>query len=75
MNCPFCSSPMKEGEITGDGRTKVRWCENGEKTWFFDIISEKGILKSVEYSWAKFKINGYYCPVCSKMIFDTEIER
>lgn len=74
MKCPFCSSPMREGCITGDGRTKVRWIENGEKLYLSDMLSGKGIVKSAKYSLAKFSISGYYCTICKKMIFDTEIE-
>lgn len=76
MDCPFCSIPMKEGCITGDGRTKVRWTENGEKLHLSDILSEKGIVKSAKYSlFVKFSISGYYCTVCRKIIFDTDIEK
>lgn len=75
MDCPFCSIPMKEGYITGDGRTKVRWTENGEKLYLSDILSGKGIVKSAKYSLVKFSISGYYCTVCRKIILDTDIEK
>lgn len=66
---------MKEGCISGDGRTKVRWIENGEKLYLSDILSGKGSVKSAKYSLAKFSISGYYCIVCRKIIIDTDIEK
>lgn len=66
---------MKEGCISGDGRTKVRWTENGDKLYLSDILSEKGVVKSAKYSLVKFSISGYYCTVCRKIIIDTDIEK
>lgn len=66
---------MKEGCITGDGRSQVRWTENGEKLYLSDILSGKGIVKSAKYSLTKFSIRGYYCKICGKIIIDTDIEK
>ena len=29
--CPYCNNYMKEGSISGDGRSRVRWEDANEK--------------------------------------------
>ena len=76
MNCPYCGKEMKKGVICGDGRSKVRWFGDGEETSLLDkLVTEKGCLSNVDYSLTEFRIEGWYCPDCHKMIFDTDISK
>jgi len=72
MQCPYCNNEMKKGVISGDGRTKVRWCVEDEKIKFFDKLTNKGIIEA-KYTLSHFQIESYYCNNCEKMIFDTKV--
>ncbi len=72
MKCPFCGEKMLEGFISGDGRSKVYWEADGEKINFLEKALGRGMIDA-KYSLSKFKIHSFYCPFCSKMIFDTKI--
>lgn len=72
MLCPYCDTEMKKGVLTGDGRSKVRWHENGEKIGMVDKISGVGMIDA-KYTLTTFEIESYYCENCHKMIFDTDI--
>ena len=77
MNCPYCGGPMEHGEITGDGRGKVRWVPEGElptklDRFFADPYRRR--LTGATYKMFCFWIQSDYCPKCRKMIFDTDIE-
>lgn len=72
MQCPYCNTEMKKGIITGDGRSMVRWCQEGEKIGVVDKMLGAGMIDA-KYGLAKFEIESYYCSKCHKMIFETEI--
>lgn len=72
MKCPYCNAEMHHCTITGDGRSKVRWEQEGEKAALLDRLTGKGELDA-RYTLASFSIPADYCPACRKMIFSTEI--
>ena len=72
MQCPYCNTEMKKGVLTGDGRSKVRWHENGEKIGMVDKLSGVGMIDA-KYTLTTFEIESHYCESCHKMIFDTKI--
>lgn len=73
MECPYCKQEMKKGYLKGDGRSKVRWKEEGKKRSFGDTLAGVGLPMAVKYYWVDFKIPGEYCKQCKKLIIDTEI--
>ena len=73
MECPYCKQEMKKGYLKGDGRTSVRWHEEGEKLTLTDVIAGIGLPEAVRYGFGTFKLPGRYCEKCKKLIIDTEI--
>lgn len=74
MNCPFCNKEMIKGVISGDGRARVRWHADGEKTGLIEsTFTEKGFIDA-NYTLTKFSIDSFYCKGCKKMIFDTDVK-
>lgn len=73
MECPYCKKEMKKGYLKGDGRSKVRWHEEKEKKALVDKIFGVGELDAVEYGFGTFKISGWYCETCKKLIIETGI--
>ena len=75
MKCPYCENEMMNGSLIGDGRTKVRWHNEGEKIVTFEkITSEKGMIEA-KYKLTTFTIKGYYCDKCEKIIIDTKVKK
>ena len=75
MKCPFCGLQMLKGVLSGDGRSCVRWKEGDEKANLLDSISDCGKVTAAKYTLTSFTVETYYCPICKKMIFDTEISK
>ncbi len=74
MICPYCGKEMREGLLTGDGRSALRWSDNDEKLSIFDKLGGKGTVESAQYNWAAFKLDAVYCSDCKKLIIDTDIQ-
>lgn len=75
MKCPYCEQEMIAGIMSGDGRSRVFWETSEDKLGLMDKVVGKGMVESVSYSLAKFKLKTNYCPACKKMIFDTNISQ
>ena len=73
MECPYCKQEMKKGYLKGDGRSKVRWHEEGQHISITDKMAGNGLPEAVEYSWGAFKLSGEYCKKCKKLIINTGI--
>lgn len=73
MICPFCGKEMKKGILSGDGRCAVRWKSGDKKANFTDTLVDSGRVTAAKHTFAYFTIESYYCSVCKKMIFDTEV--
>jgi hypothetical protein len=73
MECPYCKQEMKRGYLKGDGRSKVRWQEEGKKVTFSDKVAGIGLTEATKYSWGTFQLPGEYCKNCKKLIIDTGI--
>ena len=73
MECPYCKQEMKRGYLKGDGRSMVRWYEEGQHISIADKVAGTGLPEAVEYSWGKFKLPGEYCKSCKKLIIETGI--
>ena len=78
MTCPFCGGQMQSGQITGDGRSKVRFYKEGQLPTKLDRAFAdpwQGRLTAARYEpFTGFWIDSHYCPACRKMIFETDIE-
>ena len=71
--CPYCNNNMKEGFISGDGRSRVRWEDANEKVGRFEkAITNKGCI-AAKYTLTSFHIKANYCENCGKIIFDARI--
>ncbi len=73
MECPYCKQEMKRGFLKGDGRSKVRWQEEGKKNSLADKLAGAGLPEVAKYSLGAFQLPGEYCKRCKKLIIDTEI--
>ena len=73
MICPFCGKEMEKGILSGDGRCAVRWKSGDKKANFSDTLVDSGRVTAAKHTIAYFTIEAYYCSVCKKMIFDTEV--
>ena len=73
MICPFCFKEMKKGILSGDGRSAVRWKSGDKKAGFSDTLVDSGRVTAAKHTIATFTIESYYCSICKKMIFDTEV--
>ena len=75
MKCPYCGNEMMNGALIGDGRTKVRWHNEGEKICNLEkITSEKGMIEA-KYTLTTVTIKGYYCDKCEKIIIDSKVKK
>ena len=76
MQCPYCGNEMKAGSLHGDGRSKVRWKEGAGLSTVSERISGSGELSATQYTfWRRFRIESHYCPLCKKIIIDTEVKK
>ena len=74
MKCPYCENEMVNGALKGDGRTKVRWHNDGKKIGNWEkITSGKGMIEA-KYTITTFAIKGYYCDKCEKIIIDSKVK-
>ena len=73
MICPFCGKEMEKGILSGDGRCAVRWKSGDKKANFTDTLVDSGRVTAAKHTIATFTIESYYCSICKKMIFDTEV--
>lgn len=76
MICPFCGEEMEKGILSGDGRSSISWKPGDKKASFAEkFLGDAGSVTAVKYTLASFTIESYFCSVCQKMIFDTDIKR
>lgn len=73
MECPYCKKEMKKGYLKGDGRSKVRWNEEGKRVSLGDKMAGSGLPEAAKYSMGTFQLPGQYCKSCKKLIIDTGI--
>lgn len=73
MECPYCKQEMKKGYLKGDGRSKVRWHEEGKKSSLADKMVGIGLPEVAKYSLGAFQLPGAYCKNCKKLIINTGI--
>ncbi len=74
MKCPYCNNEMIAGILSGDGRSNVTFKPGEKKTGGFDRLLGIGKVTAAKHTLATFTIDADYCPVCKKMIFDTDIK-
>lgn len=76
MKCPYCNEEMQHGKLSGDGRSGVRFDQEGIKLSWSDKIAGIGTVKTTEGSgmnfW-RFELEGDYCEKCGKIILDAEV--
>ena len=75
MTCPFCGSEMEQGILSGDGRSRVSWKQGDQKTGMMDSIAGIGTVTAARYTLTAFTIEAFYCRMCKKMIFDTDVTK
>ena len=75
MICPFCGREMQEGILSGDGRSGVVWRVGDKKASFIDKLGGLGRVTAAKHTLTSFTIQSYYCDICKKMIFDTDIQK
>lgn len=73
MECPYCKKEMKQGYLKGDGRSKVRWQEEGKRISLGDKMAGSGLPEAAKYSLGTFQLPGWYCKSCKKLLIDTGI--
>lgn len=72
MKCPYCDGEMQHGTLCGDGRSGVRFDQEGKKLTWSDKLAGMGALK-VKMKFYRFNIEADYCEKCKKIIFDAEV--
>lgn len=72
MKCPYCNEEMQHGVLRGDGRSPVRFEQEGKKLSWSDKLAGIGALK-LKMIWGTFRIEGDYCEKCKKVILDAEV--
>ena len=75
MNCPWCEREMQMGEITGDGRTRLRFQPEGKKLTFGEMLCGTGLLTAARYKWAGCYLPAHYCRHCGRMVIETQVEK
>lgn len=75
MICPFCGKEMKRGIMSGDGRSRIFWKAGDRKAKAAERLVGVGEVSAAKYRLGTFTMETYYCEVCRKMIFDTDIGR
>lgn len=80
MKCPYCNEEMKHGKLTGDGRSGVRFDQEGVKVSWSEKFVGVGYVKanndSGENFWKwRFELEGDYCEKCRKIILDAVVEK
>ena len=75
MICPFCGKEMRDGILSGDGRSPVTWKQGEKKAGLIDKITGAGTVTAAKRNLVTFTIEARYCPDCHKMIFDTDVTR
>ena len=79
--CPYCGKEMQSGNITGDGRTSVRFVPDDAEKGFMPslerLVGGAGKLTAVNYVslHCAFMIKARFCADCKKMIFDTDLSK
>lgn len=77
--CPYCGKEMQSGNITGDGRTSVRFVPDDAEKGFLPslerLVGGVGKINAVNYAYMNcgFTIKARFCADCKKMIFDTDL--
>lgn len=74
MKCPFCGGEMQQGVLSGDGRSKVRWKADDQKTPFTDAFTDVGTLTAAKYTLTSFTMKAHFCKACKKMILETGVK-
>lgn len=72
MNCPYCNEEMQHGVLRGDGRSPVRFDQEGRKLSWSDKMAGIGVVK-LKLSWGAFRIEADYCEKCRKIILGAEV--
>lgn len=72
MKCPYCNEEMQHGVLRGDGRSPVRFEQEGKKLSWSDKLAGIGVLK-LKMGWLTFCIEADHCERCGKIIMDAEV--
>ena len=76
MKCPYCNEEMQHGRLSGDGRSRVRFVQEGKKLSWADDLTGVGVVKTNKgsnTSFWKFWLEADYCEKCRKIIMDAEV--
>ncbi|MBE5803096.1 MAG: hypothetical protein E7316_01115 [Clostridiales bacterium] len=72
MKCPYCDGEMQHGKLSGDGRSRVHFAQEGKKVSWSENLVGVGIVQT-KRRFGKFEIDGDYCEKCKKIILDAEV--
>jgi hypothetical protein len=74
MKCPWCEEEMQPGDMTGDGRSRVRFRPEGKKLTFGENLAGIGLLSAARYTWGGVSIPAHYCRRCCRIVIETKVE-
>ncbi len=76
MKCPYCEGEMQHGKLSGDGRSRMHFVQEGKKLSWADHLTGVGTVTAKSGSgmnfW-KFELEAGYCEKCKKIILDAEV--
>ena len=73
MTCPFCGQAMRRGVLSGDGRSRLIWQDEGRKLAWAERLTGKGRVTAARYRPGKVRVDAYFCKPCGKMILETDV--
>ena len=77
MICPYCDNEMIDGNLSGDGRSPLRFSPGDKRLPFFEQIGGTGQLTAAKSSfWQSGSlVKAGFCRACSKIIIDTDVQK